>query len=104
VLVSAGFDAHRDDPLANMDVTSDGFAALCGAVKEVADKHCKDRIVLTLEGGYDLEALARSVRACIEVLAGAEAPPLRPDASRARDALSRSRAAQRSTRWRAALS
>ncbi|MFL5250984.1 MAG: histone deacetylase [Myxococcales bacterium] len=104
VLVSAGFDAHRDDPLANMDVTSDGFAALCGAVKEVADKHCKDRIVLTLEGGYDLEALARSVRACVEVLAGAEAPPLRPDASKARDALSRSRAAQRSTRWRAALS
>jgi acetoin utilization deacetylase AcuC-like enzyme len=104
VLVSAGFDAHRDDPLAGMAVTSDGFAALCGAVKAVADRHCKDRLVLTLEGGYDLAALARSVRGCVEVLAGAAAPPLRPEAARATDALSRSRAAMRSTRFRAALS
>src|SRR5256885_15011907 len=87
-----------------MAVTSDGFAALCGAVKAVADRHCKDRLVLTLEGGYDLPALARSVRGCVEVLAGAAAPPLRPEAAGAADALSRSRAAMRSTRFRAALS
>src|SRR5205085_6134874 len=86
ILVSAGFDAHRDDPLGGMAVTSDGFAALCGAVKAVADRHCKDRLVLTLEGGYDLPALARSVRGCVEVLAGATAPPLRPEPSRAKDA------------------
>jgi len=104
VLVSAGFDAHRDDPLAGMDVTSDGFAALCGAVKSIADRHCKDRIVLTLEGGYDLPALARSVRGCVEVLAGATAPPLRPGTPHAKDAVARSRAAHRSTRFRAALS
>ncbi|TMB31849.1 MAG: histone deacetylase [Deltaproteobacteria bacterium] len=102
VLVSAGFDAHQDDPLAGMAVTSDGFAALCGAVKAVADRHCKDRLVLTLEGGYDLPALARSVRGCVEVLAGATAPPLRPEPSRAKDALARSRAAHGSTRFRAA--
>src|SRR5919204_6463174 len=76
VLVSAGFDAHRDDPLAGMAVTEEGFAALCGAVKQVADRHCPGRLVLTLEGGYDLRALARSVRGCVEVLAGASAPPL----------------------------
>jgi acetoin utilization deacetylase AcuC-like enzyme len=104
ILVSAGFDAHRDDPLGGMGVTSDGFAALCGAVKAVADRHCKDRIVLTLEGGYDLPALAQSVRSCVEVLAGTVPPPLRPGIGHAKDALLRSRAAQRSSRWRAALS
>ena len=102
VLVSAGFDAHRDDPLAGMQVSEEGFAALCGAVKQIADTHCPGRLVLTLEGGYDLRALSRSVRACIEVLAGAEAPPLRPQASRASGALRDIRAAQQPY-WRAAL-
>jgi acetoin utilization deacetylase AcuC-like enzyme len=102
VLVSAGFDAHRDDPLAGMRVSEDGFAALCGAVKAVADRHCPGKLVLTLEGGYDLRALARSVRNCVGVLAGAEPPPLRGDEGAAADALARARAALR-TRWRAAL-
>jgi len=102
VLVSAGFDAHRDDPLAGMAVTEEGFAALCGAVKEIADRHCPGRVVLTLEGGYDLRALARSTRACIEVLAGAEAPPLRRAPSRAASALRAIREAQKPY-WRAAL-
>ncbi|HWE23582.1 MAG TPA: histone deacetylase [Myxococcales bacterium] len=102
VLVSAGFDAHRDDPLAGMEVSEDGFAALCGAVKQIADRHCPGRLVLTLEGGYDLQALSRSVRGCIEVLAGAEAPPLRGQVSRAAHALREVRAAQ-APYWRAAL-
>jgi len=102
ILISAGFDAHRDDPLAGMQVTEDGFAALCGAVKQISDRHCPGRLVLTLEGGYDLRALSRSVRACIEVLAGAEAPPLRPQASRAGHALREIRAAQ-APYWGAAL-
>jgi acetoin utilization deacetylase AcuC-like enzyme len=103
VLVSAGFDAHRADPLAGMEVSDEGFAALCGAVKQIADRHCPGKLVLTLEGGYDLRALSRSVRACIEVLAGAQAPPLRPHASRAGGALREIRAAQ-TPYWRAALS
>jgi acetoin utilization deacetylase AcuC-like enzyme len=80
VLVSAGFDAHARDPLGGMEVSTDGFAALCGAVKAIADKHCPGKLVLTLEGGYDLQALAGSVRACVEVLAGSTAPPLQPRA------------------------
>src|SRR6202171_3514172 len=103
VLVSAGFDAHRADPLGGMSVTDEGFAALCGAVKAVADEHCRGRMVLTLEGGYDLDALARSVRACIEVLAGAAAPPLKPSARLAFDAVGRIRGAQK-PRWAPARS
>jgi acetoin utilization deacetylase AcuC-like enzyme len=102
VLVSAGFDAHRDDPLAGMRVSEDGFAALCGAVKAVADRHCPGKLVLTLEGGYDLRALAKSVRNCVEVLAGAAPPPLRGDEGVAVDALARARAAL-APRWRSAL-
>lgn len=102
VLVSAGFDAHRDDPLAGMRVTEDGFAALCGAVKAVADRHCPGKLVLTLEGGYDLRALARSVRNCVEVLAGATAPPLRGDEGAAANVLARARAVL-GARWRSAL-
>jgi acetoin utilization deacetylase AcuC-like enzyme len=95
VLVSAGFDAHRADPLAEMAVSDEGFAALCGAVQKIAAKHCGGRMVLTLEGGYDLDALARSVRACIAVLAGAAAPDLHPEPRRSADALSRIRGAQK---------
>jgi acetoin utilization deacetylase AcuC-like enzyme len=102
ILVSAGFDAHRDDPLAGMEVSEEGFAALCGAVKKIADRHSAGRLVLTLEGGYDLRALSRSARACIEVLAGAEPPPLRPQVSRAARALREVRAAQ-APYWGAAL-
>ena len=80
VLVSAGFDAHADDPLGGMAVSTEGFAALCGAVKAIADRHCPGKLVLTLEGGYDLRALAASTRACVEVLAGSTPPPLQPHA------------------------
>jgi acetoin utilization deacetylase AcuC-like enzyme len=95
ILVSAGFDAHRDDPLASMQVTEEGFAALCGAVKRIADAHCPGKLVLTLEGGYDLDALSQSVRACVEVLAGSTPPPLRPDPGLSRGAIDRIRAAQK---------
>jgi acetoin utilization deacetylase AcuC-like enzyme len=70
VIVSAGFDPHERDPLADMQVTDRGFAAMCSAVAELADGACAGRLVLLLEGGYDLEALATSVRACLEVLGG----------------------------------
>ena len=70
VLVSAGFDAHRDDPIGGMAVTDTGFAFLCAMVRDIADRHANGRLVLVLEGGYDATALSSSVRACIEVLAG----------------------------------
>ena len=67
VIVSAGFDAHARDPLAEMRVTERGFAAMCTAVRDVAPA---GKLVLLLEGGYDLDALTDSTRACVEVLAG----------------------------------
>ncbi len=77
VLVSAGFDAHRTDPLGSMAVTDAGFAFLCAMVRDIADRHANGRLALFLEGGYNAAALASSVRACIEVLAGSF--PQQPD-------------------------
>jgi acetoin utilization deacetylase AcuC-like enzyme len=71
IIVSAGFDAHARDPLADMRVTERGFAAMCSAIKDLALSHCAGKLVLLLEGGYHLDALAQSVRACLEVLTGA---------------------------------
>jgi acetoin utilization deacetylase AcuC-like enzyme len=76
MLVSAGFDAHRDDPLGGMGVSAEGFGALCQRVRDIADRHAAGRLVMVLEGGYDLTALAESVHACVGVLAGATPPPL----------------------------
>ncbi|PHQ99453.1 MAG: acetoin utilization protein [Marinosulfonomonas sp.] len=68
ILVSAGFDAHRADPLAGLEWDDDDFRWLTGRICDVADKVCDGRIVSTLEGGYDLDALAASVAAHVEVL------------------------------------
>lgn len=61
VIVSAGFDAHRDDPLAGMDLTEEGYAALSRIVLDIARRHCRGRVLSCLEGGYNLNALAASV-------------------------------------------
>jgi acetoin utilization deacetylase AcuC-like enzyme len=99
VLVSAGFDPHRDDPLSDMAVTTEGFAHLCGMVRGIADAHAGGRLVLLLEGGYDLAALSNSVLGCVEVLAGAEAPDVRgTPGSAAAAALHRTRVIQ-SRHW-----
>jgi acetoin utilization deacetylase AcuC-like enzyme len=68
VLISAGFDAHRDDPLAGLEVTEAGYGALTTLVREVADRVCEGRIVSLLEGGYDLRALGASVEAHLTAL------------------------------------
>lgn len=61
VLISAGFDAHKDDPLGGMNVTDKGFAELTSIAREIAEKCCQGRLVSVLEGGYDYEGLASSV-------------------------------------------
>lgn len=61
VLVSAGFDAHRDDPLASMALSTQAFAAMTDALVEVADQSAAGRLMLLLEGGYDLAALRDGV-------------------------------------------
>ncbi len=69
VLISAGFDAHEDDPLANLALTEDDYAWITREILAVADECCSGRVVSTLEGGYDLDALARSVAAHMEEMA-----------------------------------
>ena len=96
ILVSAGFDAHARDPLGGMRVSTEGFAALCGVVQGLADRLASGRLALTLEGGYDLEGLSSSVKACVEVLAGATAPVIRAEPARGAEALRRCAEIQRS--------
>ncbi len=60
ILVSAGFDPHRRDPLGGMEVTEQGFEAMARTLLDLADKFCQGRIAFLLEGGYDLDALRNS--------------------------------------------
>jgi len=68
VLVSAGFDAHRSDPLAQLQLDGEDYAWVTERLVEIADRHAGGRLVSTLEGGYDLPALGASVAAHIRVL------------------------------------
>jgi acetoin utilization deacetylase AcuC-like enzyme len=68
ILISAGFDAHRDDPLSHTRVTTEGFRSLSEIVSQIAQEKCDSRIVSVLEGGYNLQALAESVEAHLRVL------------------------------------
>ena len=70
ILVSAGFDIHERDPLAGMGVTASGCAALARLCIDLAEELCRGRLVLTLEGGYDLEGLSRSVGAVLTEMMG----------------------------------
>lgn len=68
VLLSAGFDAHRKDPLGQVNLSTEGFAALSDLVLELAATCCAGRLVSVLEGGYDLDALAQSTIAHLQRL------------------------------------
>lgn len=65
VLVSAGFDAHTDDPLGGMNLTAADFGILTRTVRNIAETCCGDRLVIVLEGGYNLKGLSRSVEMVI---------------------------------------
>jgi acetoin utilization deacetylase AcuC-like enzyme len=69
LILSAGFDAHERDPLAQARVTTSGFRRMTEGALEVAERCCEGRVVSLLEGGYDLEALAESVEAHVGALA-----------------------------------
>ena len=69
ILISAGFDAHRRDPLAHQELEAEDFAWATRAVVEVARTHCRGRVVSSLEGGYDLQALGQSAAAHVRALA-----------------------------------
>ncbi len=68
IIISAGFDAHQDDPLANLNWSTGDFAWITAELCKIADEVCEGRIVSTLEGGYDLNALAEATRAHVEEL------------------------------------
>jgi len=71
VIISAGFDAHKDDPLASMGLTEAGYAELTGIVAGIAKTYAQGRILSSLEGGYNLTALAASVDAHVRGLLAA---------------------------------
>jgi acetoin utilization deacetylase AcuC-like enzyme len=71
ILISAGFDAHRRDPLANLRLEAEDFAWATTRLMEIAGRVCNGRIVSLLEGGYDLEGLAGSVAAHVDALMAA---------------------------------
>ena len=68
VMISAGFDAHRRDPLAQLNLVEGDYAWVTERLKELAARHCAGRVVSSLEGGYDLEALAASAAAHVGAL------------------------------------
>jgi acetoin utilization deacetylase AcuC-like enzyme len=73
VLISAGFDAHQDDPLANLRLLEPDFSWATSEIAEIAARHAQGRLVSMLEGGYNLAALARSVGVHVRALMGAGA-------------------------------
>jgi acetoin utilization deacetylase AcuC-like enzyme len=72
VFVSAGFDAHRDDPLAYLKLDDEDYRWVTERLVEVADRHAEGRVVSTLEGGYNVEALGRCVVEHVGVLVARE--------------------------------
>jgi acetoin utilization deacetylase AcuC-like enzyme len=68
LLISAGFDAHRRDPLAGLELDTEDFGWATAELMAVADRCCGGRVVSTLEGGYDLNALAESAAAHVRAL------------------------------------
>jgi acetoin utilization deacetylase AcuC-like enzyme len=76
ILVSAGFDAHENDPLGSMSISTAGFGNLALATHTLATDLCDGKLLLFLEGGYEPQALSENVLACIRALASHIAPPL----------------------------
>jgi acetoin utilization deacetylase AcuC-like enzyme len=70
ILVSSGYDTHWAESLASMQMTVTGFAKLTGLLRSAAENLCSGRLVFSLEGGYNLEALAYSIQATVNVLLG----------------------------------
>jgi len=70
ILISAGFDAHKDDPLGNLMLTEASYAEMTKIILDIADMRCKGRVLSALEGGYNLNALAMSVEAHLKEMIG----------------------------------
>jgi acetoin utilization deacetylase AcuC-like enzyme len=77
VLISAGFDAHKADPLGNINLTTSFYGWMTQRVMEIADQYAESRVISVLEGGYNLESLAGSVSEHLSVLLGNETARLK---------------------------
>jgi acetoin utilization deacetylase AcuC-like enzyme len=98
VLVSAGQDPHRDDPLGGMRLTSAGFGAIAGVVKEIANECCQGRLAASLEGGYNLRAQSEAVVVELKAFQG-EVPKVRGTDSKVAQKIEEVKKIQ-STYWR----
>jgi acetoin utilization deacetylase AcuC-like enzyme len=96
VLLSAGYDAHRADPLAGCDCTANGYRAMAGSIRRLVDE-LEIPVGVVLEGGYDLRALTTSLIATLEAIGGNDAPPA--DAGLAVHPLSTAAAERLAGRW-----
>jgi acetoin utilization deacetylase AcuC-like enzyme len=85
VMVSAGFDAHEDDPLGGMRLTPESFSAMTMELRQIAKEYSRGRLVAVTEGGYDLRALSACLDATIETLNGPVAAPQWPRSGIASD-------------------
>jgi acetoin utilization deacetylase AcuC-like enzyme len=82
ILVSAGFDIYRDDPLGGMQISEEGFGTLTNVLLSLAHDTCQDRLLFTLEGGYDLQGLQQGIKHVLLHLGGeAKSPETKPEAS-----------------------
>jgi acetoin utilization deacetylase AcuC-like enzyme len=70
ILISAGFDGHERDPLGGLLLSEQDFSEVTKRLLDIADRRCRGRVVSTLEGGYDLDALASCAAAHVEALMG----------------------------------
>jgi acetoin utilization deacetylase AcuC-like enzyme len=77
IFISAGFDAHTEDPLAQLGLVEEDYVWVTEFIMKIAARHARARIVSSLEGGYHLPALSRSAVAHIKTLAGIQ-PGLQP--------------------------
>ena len=74
IMLSAGFDAHRDDSIADLELTERSYVHMTRRVCEMADRHCRGRIVSVLEGGYNGSSLTSSAIAHLKTLQGRSEP------------------------------
>ena len=81
IIISAGFDAHKDDPLGKINLTEDDYVWVTRELQKIADRHAKGRIVSMLEGGYNLTSLANSATAHVgQMLKDTASPAVTPSA------------------------
>lgn len=79
LLVSAGFDAHWDDPLANLQFTIAGYHRISTVLKSIANDHCDGKILFVLEGGYNPKTLLDAIKSVLSALSGRPAPEIPGD-------------------------